>query len=141
VKTILIPTDFSGASKSLLKFGLPFLQNTQEEFKVLLLNTFQVPYANPNEMVASHDELKRKSQERLLEEVGQLKKEINSHLKVSFEALPFLGSLENVIWHVAREEKADLVILGVNGSSQKKEPLQRFLHHLDCPVLLFPIEK
>ena len=137
MKILLIPTDFSAASQKALQYGLSFLRERSLEGRILLLNTYLLPNASANRLVAIHDELRNKSTQKLNEQVCLAEKTIPAH-PIHFEALSRMGTLENVMVHLAEEQQVDAVILGINGNPKEKERVTRLLSQIHCPLILVP---
>lgn len=134
---LLVPTDFSAVSQQALQYGLAYLQEREEKGKILLLNTYLLPNASPDRLVAIHDELRKKAIQKLEAQVGLAQKTIAAG-NVSFEILSHMGSLENVVAHLIQKQKVDLVVLGLNGKAQEKEQLSKILDRIHCPLIIVP---
>ncbi|MCE9624613.1 MAG: universal stress protein [Deltaproteobacteria bacterium] len=136
MKDVLIPTDFSTASKNALESALPILKNGKEPIHVLLLNTFLVPFAPPAESVALHDQLKQYSLDSLEKTRAELEAKTPPG-EISFEALSYMGSLENVVAFLVQERKIDCVVLGTDRKSRSDEVI-KIMGRVSCPILIVP---
>ncbi len=138
MKVLLIPTDFSAASQQALQYAVSFLLNSREGGKILLLNTYLLPNAAPDRLVALHDELRNKSTQKLKEQVCFAQEKISDH-QIRFETLSRMGSLENVIAHLVNEQKVDGVVLGLQGTPKEKERIGRMVDRIHCPLITVPV--
>lgn len=140
MKILLIPTDFSTASQQALQYGISFLQDRKEKGKILLLNTYLLPTAPADRLVALHDELRNRSTQKLKEQIRLAQQAIPDH-QISFETLSRMGSFENVIAHLTQEQKVEGVVLGLNGTSKEKEKITKVLDRIHCPLIVVPFEQ
>ncbi len=139
MKIILVPTDFLDASRKALQQALLFAKLCSEECKILLLNTYLIPASAPSQLVQVHDDLRKKSQEKLKEELQWIQKE-KASTQLSFEILSYLGSLENVLSNLSEERHIDYIFLGTNEESRYDE-LVKILRRVSCPLLIVPFKK
>lgn len=111
MKTILVPTDFSEASRAALQWVITFFQDVQTPCRVLLLHTYLVPAVAPADLVRLNDEMKRKSLDGLREQIGTVAARIRG-TSLTIDPVSHMGSLKNVISHIAQEHQVDLVVIG-----------------------------
>lgn len=123
MKTILIPTDFSVASRNAIQYAFNLFGDKKEDYRILLLNTYLIPSSPFNQLIFLHDELRKKSLDGL-EKQRQWAKGVNPNHPISLEIFSSMGSLENVINYLIDNEKIDCVVMG--------------MEHVNCPLLVVP---
>ncbi len=104
--------------------------------RVILMNAYLPAGSSPDRWIDAHDAMKRESSDRLGQELARLQAE-GSPNGFTFETLSYLGSIENVMPHLVREENVDYVVLGVQ-PEPKKDRLVKLLNRLPCPILVVP---
>lgn len=103
---ILIPTDFSSTSRTLIERVVDSLTETNTLTEILLLNTFIVKETDPEFVIVANDKLKSASRSSLEElKLLTLNKIKNPHIQV--QTASHLGSLKNVIQQILKKEKFD----------------------------------
>lgn len=123
---MLIPTDFSVASRQAIQYAFDLLQDKKEDYRFLLLHTYLIPSAPPHQLISLHDELRKKSLEGL-EKERLWAQTLNGDHSVSLETLSSMGSLENVVNHLVDNQKIDCIIMG--------------MERVNCPLLVIPSPK
>lgn len=142
MKNILVPLDFYGTTQEAWKDLLSFLQGIEGPPTVFLLDTYMVPVSHTGQVIHAHDELRRRSQERLKEELGAVQKLATGGM-VRFETVSQMGTPANVICRVILEKGIDGVILGSRngrGGGSKQEEIVRLLNRINCPVVVLPTQ-
>ena len=134
MKTILFPTDFSENCQKALDEVISYLQKKDQPSRVLLLHTYLPPPTPFHDLLKVHDTLRQDSIKALEKEIQRIKAVMD--LKISFEALSYLGTLENVIAHLVGEKKIDEIILG-----NDKGRLRNNLSRLKCPIFTPPFKE
>ncbi len=134
MKNVLVPLDFDNDARKVLKDLLSLLQGMEGDLKIFLLDTYMVPSSPSGHVIHAHDELRRRSLERLQEYLNAAK-ELLGDRKVSFEAVSQMGTPANVISRVVKERDIDCVVLGVG---QKQEEIVNLLNRLHCPMVVLP---
>jgi len=140
VKIILIPTDFSASSKNVIECVLSFLKEVGEDYKLLLLNTYLVPTSQPEDLIAVHDELRKKSREGL-EDQRKKMESANLNARISFDTLSHMGTLENVIPHIVKNHHIDCVVMGIDQEKRKcvlEKTYSHILNSIMCPLMIVP---
>jgi nucleotide-binding universal stress UspA family protein len=138
MKTILAATDFSEISKNAINYAVEMAKITGA--KLILFHSFHVPVVTTDVIVIAPalDELEKNANECLL----KLKKEIE--LKegnaITIECIAKLGFAVDEINEYTKENKIDLVVLGMHGAGFLTEKLigsitTSLLHDSNCPVL------
>lgn len=111
--TILIATDFSGASKNAVLYGLQLAEALNA--KAILVNAYRVPAAPPTIFAnISRYDVMQQMQYQLDEEVTTLSNRTNRVIKTVCEE----GEPTAVILKIAAEQKADIIIAGMQGKGK-----------------------
>lgn len=110
-----------------------FISQAHEPARLLLLNTYLIPAADPNLLIAANDRLKRESQEGLRREV-EFAAAHSDGAPIDIETLCHMGSLRHVLAHVVKTQQADLVVLAQGGVDD--EEIADLVQRLDCPFLI-----
>lgn len=137
MKKILIPTDFTPASRRALDFGVSIFETSGVGAKLILINTFPFPVTSSNSWVEIHDEWKKNSSRAFAAELENAKR-AHAPKNISFETLSFIGSLDNVLVYVVKERGIDCVIWGMQPEFAKEDEIARVLSRVSCPVLVVP---
>ncbi|MCG3167124.1 MAG: hypothetical protein POELPBGB_02908 [Bacteroidia bacterium] len=139
MKNILLPTDFSHNAQNALKYALQFF-GTGNHY--ILLNTWQAPYTPPEVLISVEDILMKTSKEGLENELSAALKLKHAEGN-TFETISQYGNLVDIISAVAREKKADVVVMGTQGASGIRETLlgsnsASVAKSIACPLLMIP---
>ena len=110
MKTILIATDFSEASHNASLYGIELAAILTA--KVILLSAYQVPSPLPALNVSISEYGVMKDTEQKLEDEAGL---IIQDYKIEIEKVCEHGAAEEAINNIAKEKKADCVIIGMKG--------------------------
>lgn len=138
MKTILVATDFSEISKNALDYAIEFAKPT--DAKIILFHSFHIPVVTTDVIVIAPaiDELEKNANDCLL----KIKKEIElkKGKSVSIECVAKMGFAVDEINEYTKENKIDLVVLGMHGANFLTEKLigsvtTSLLHESNCPVL------
>ncbi len=138
MKTILVATDFSAISKNAIEYAVGLAKLTGA--KIILFHSFHVPVVTTDVIVIAPalDELENNASEHLL----TLKKdiEIKEGNSVVIECVAKMGFAVDEINDYTKENKIDLVVLGMHGAGFLTEKLigsitTALLHNSNCPVL------
>jgi len=138
VETILVPTDFSPQSEKALRYALAFAR--QFNARLTLLHVLE-PLAGPDfayfPLVEVRDKVARTARQRL------------AGLAARLEAAPGIiertlvrdGRAYQVIAEVARESRANLIIIATHGYTGAARLMlgsttERVVRHAPCPVLV-----
>lgn len=119
MKTILVPTDFSDASRNATRYALNLAKSLN--YKVLLFHVFNMPMLasgefSTTEMIDLH-ELEQDHIQRLEEEVELLKKGTD----VIIEHKSMSGFTVDEIAGIEEREKPDLIVMGLSPSDRISE--------------------
>ncbi len=112
MKTILIATDFSGASRNASLYGVQFARAVNAN--IILFNAYKIPSpaAGLGVSVSRYDVMMQ-TDKRLLEEADFLDPKMDIIEIICDEGLP-----EDAIINIANEKKADFIIIGMKGSGK-----------------------
>ena len=139
MKTILIATDFSNASRNASLYGVELAKAL--DAKIILFNAYEVPKPAPGLGVSvSRYDIMMQTDKRLLEESDFLdpKREI-------IEIICDEGVPEDAIINIANEKKVDFIIAGMKGSGKNLKKIfgstaTSLIKRSDIPVIIVPEE-
>lgn len=141
MKTILVPTDFSGPADAALNYARTLAKKLNS--KIILLHAFQVlapmaevPFAIWND---ERQSLKADSDGKL----KRLAFKIESSGAIPYACLSEEGDAVDSILKVAKEEKADLIIMGATGETGLTGVIfgsvsLKVMEKAQCPVVAVP---
>lgn len=133
MKTLLVPTNFSATTRNALNFAVSFSRDARLNGTVLLLNTYLVPPAAPDQLVRINDDLREASLKNLESELRAIERTVSDG-SIRFETLSHLGSLKNVVDHLTTQRKIDCLVIGYDGEADLAT-----LKSAHCPLLLVPL--
>src|SRR5450432_1916402 len=139
MKTILIATDFSNASRNASLYGIELAKTLNA--KIILFNAYEVPQPAPGLGVSvSRYDIMMQTDKRLLEESDFLdpKREM-------IEIICDEGVTEDAIVNIANEKKADFIIAGMKGSGKHLKKIfgstvTSIIERSNIPVIVVPEE-
>jgi nucleotide-binding universal stress UspA family protein len=119
MKTILVPTDFSDASRNASKYAVNMAKALN--YKVLLLHVFNVPVIITGEYSAAEminvNELEQEHNVRLQEEAEALRK--GTDVIIEYKSLS--GFTVDEIAGIEQKEKPDLIVMGLSPQGKISE--------------------
>lgn len=119
MKTILVPTDFSDASRNAARYAVNLANSLN--YRVLLFHVFNTPVLMSNEFSAAEmidlGELEKEHRERLAEEAALLKKGTG----VTIDYTSMSGFTVDEIAIIEEKEKPDLIVMGLAHSGKISE--------------------
>ncbi len=139
LKRVLVPTDFSESARHALSYGISFAREYQAELVLLhVVETIAVGYASdlfPVPMAEVFEEISSYAKS----ELAKLGCEARERTKLVREILA-QGKPSAEIVRVAREETADMIVLGTHGKGMLDKALfgsttERVVRCAPCPVL------
>lgn len=139
LKKILVPTDFSESARQALRYGISFAREYKAELVLLhVVESVAAPYASdlfPVPMAEVFHELSAYARG----ELDKLAREAGAK-GVSARTLVVQGKPSLEIMRVAREETADMIVLGTHGKGVLDQALfgsttERVVRKAPCPVL------
>ncbi|HEV8082722.1 MAG TPA: universal stress protein [Chitinophagaceae bacterium] len=113
MKTILIATDFSAASRNASLYGIALAHSLNA--KVILLSAYQVPSPMPSLNLSISTYGVMKDAEQKLEEEARI---IMQDSTIPIEQIIEHDSAENGINNIAKEKNADFIVVGMKGSGK-----------------------
>lgn len=136
-KIILCPTDFSEESYRAIEYGLRFAKAA--DGTLLLAHAIHVPSGElyqPDGHVLNFEEAKQRTNS-LLEELRQ--KRLQSYPKC--ELLVDVGDPHDVLLGIARQRKADLIVIATHGRSGLQHLVmgsvaEKIIRHAPCPLFV-----
>ncbi len=136
---ILVPTDFSDSARHALSYGMSFALEYEAELVLLhVVETVAAPYASdlfPVPMAEVFEEMSSYARE----ELDKLAAEARGR-GVRVRSLVAQGKPSVEIIRAAREENADMIVLGTHGKGVLDQALfgsttERVVRKAPCPVL------
>lgn len=117
---ILIPTDFSKASRRATEYAIDFLEGKPTE--LIFLNSYEPPHMGSGMLISINDILEKESLSGLKKEMMWLEREgkLNGH---SCKTLTGKGQPIDVINSIGENQHADAIFIGNNGASGFKKAL------------------
>jgi nucleotide-binding universal stress UspA family protein len=142
MKTILIPTDFSDASKDAVEYGVYLSKQTNA--KLILLHVYHIPVVTSDAPVIlpNYDDLEKDCTASLKEFESGLREQL--HYTNSIECICRPGFLVDEMTDIVEEKKIDLIIMGITGGGQLSELLVgsnsiTVVKNTSCPTIILPM--
>ncbi len=116
MKAILVPTDFSPAANNALEYAVRLSELL--EGRIILLNAYH-PLLPPNHEEGYTEDMALIQRGSVLEKLMQLKEEVLQKHGADFdiECIAELGFSFDVINDTAKNEKADVIVMGITGKA------------------------
>jgi nucleotide-binding universal stress UspA family protein len=138
MKTILAATDFSEISRNAVNYAAGLALKCKA--RLILFHAFHPPVILSDGAVTliSANDQKKDAANRLKRYAAQLKRKFGAGLRITVECR--YGLAVDELQVLAKETKADLVIMGIKGSNTFSEKLfgstaLSFIRNTTCPVL------
>jgi len=148
VQKILVPINFSEDSASGLKYAVSLAEKTQAEVVVLhvtekkeadsFLDLVAVMEGSPMLNPPAAIPVDRLLREKALDLYRFVEKVVRNPGRLKIRRKIVLGDKAKKIVRVAKEEKIDLVVLGVRKESLARGKFLKMISRFHCPVLLNP---
>ena len=145
LKRILVPTDFSESARHALLYGTSFAREYEGELLLLhVVENLTVGYASdlfPVPMAEVFDEISGYAKAELAKLGAEVKEK-----GLAVRELVVQGKPSAEIVRVAREETADMIVLGTHGKGMLDKALfgstaERVIRRAPCPVLTVGLEE
>ena len=145
LKRILVPTDFSESARHALLYGISFAREYEGELLLLhVVENLTVGYASdlfPVPMAEVFDEISGYAKAELAKLGAEVKQK-----GIAVRELVVQGKPSAEIVRVAREETADMIVLGTHGKGMLDKALfgstaERVIRRAPCPVLTVGLEE
>jgi nucleotide-binding universal stress UspA family protein len=140
IKKVLCPVDFSDPSREAMHFAVDLAQRYGAE--VVLLHVYQVPaYAFPEGMVLAGPDVLANLVDRIARTLAAWREDAAGRAAgLTVAAETAMGVAHTEILRVARERKADLIVVGTHGRTGLAHVFlgsvaERVLRTAPCPVL------
>jgi nucleotide-binding universal stress UspA family protein len=141
MKTILIPTDFSDASRNAVEYGARLAQ--EKNANLVLLHVFHIP------VVATDDPVLMPSFDQIEEDNMMFLKEFETEIRVkynftnSIESISKPGFLIDEIDDLVKEKNMDLIVMGIADAGKLSELLISsksigVIKKIHCPTIVVP---
>lgn len=135
-RTLLIPIDFSNASKIAVRFALS--NEYQKGDKIILLHCYRLISDDSNEYRDEPRKLKLLIEQKLQHKYEEFSKSLNlPEYGASIDFIMKVGFITNCIHAYANERKIDLVIYGLKCDKSNHELID-LIKAGDCSVELVP---
>jgi nucleotide-binding universal stress UspA family protein len=145
LKRILVPTDFSESARHALLYGASFAREYEGELLLLhVVENLTVGYASdlfPVPMAEVFDEISGYAKTELAKLAAEVREK-----GIAVRELVVQGKPSAEIVRVAREETADMIVLGTHGKGMLDKALfgstaERVIRRAPCPVLTVGLEE
>lgn len=130
---ILIPTDFSPTSQTLIEKVLESLKDKGPS-EILLLNTFIVKETDPELVITANDRLKSQSKNSL-EALKSLTLQKITNPQINVQTASHMGSLRNVIQQLLKKEKFDHIAVTKDQAGELSS-IREFLKEKACAFII-----
>jgi nucleotide-binding universal stress UspA family protein len=144
MKTILVPTDFSATAKNAALYALDLAEQLNSS-KIILYNAYQAPVVTeptmPVMQMLDVDTLKKISEDSMKQFKSSLAESQTNGIQI--ESVCEYAVLPNAIRDICEKTGADLVVMGITGSSKFEEVLIgstaiSVVKHTKVPVIVIP---
>ncbi len=144
MKTILVPTDFSATAKNAALYAIELGKQLNAD-RIILYNAYQAPVVTeptmPVMQMLDIDTLKKISDDGMKEFRSSLHLENASHIKI--EEINEFAVLPNSIKEICSRTGADLIVMGITGTSKLEEVLIgstaiSVVKNTKIPVIIIP---
>lgn len=140
MNTILLPTDFSDNAFNAIKYAMAFFKGEPSRF--LLIHAYEEPHGSAGMLVSIREMMKEGAQQDLegvMEKITSLAPEKHHQ----FEALAVYGSTTETIIDMAKNKRADMIVMGTQGASGLKERFigsntADLIRKASCPIIAVP---
>lgn len=143
MKTILVPTDYSDAADNALEFAVRLAMYNSAELILLHVYRIPIPAGDIPVLVISPDELENDNRQRISSLKARITKLGFPGERVVYEVEEGLAGDE--IPRVAKERKADLIVMGISGAGVVAHTVfgsvtASVIENSTTPVLVIPSE-
>lgn len=140
MKTILVPTDFSSTAKQGIDYAL--LLGRQFGAHIILLNVWSLPQTHSSMIISINDIIKENSEKAMKTLKNQLLQD-PQNINIEFETIVKMGDIVPLTKHLAKKNKADVIIMATEGARGLKEVFigsnaGGVIEEAPCPVIVIP---
>lgn len=145
LKRILVPTDFSESAHHALRYGTSFAREYEAELLLVhVVENLTVGYASdlfPVPMAEVFDEISGYAKAELAKLAAEVREK-----GIKVREMVVQGKPSAEIVRVAREETADMIVLGTHGKGMLDKALfgstaERVIRRAPCPVLTVGLQE
>src|ERR1700749_616032 len=145
MKTILVPTDFSKNAETALYYAINLANKTQA--KLILLHSFHIDYTSGYVPADRIEKDITDATAKWNKELRALYNSVSHHSKNQVEYISTENLAVDAILGVAKEKKADIIIMGTRGVNGKLgrqlfgTNSSKVIEQASCPVMAIPEER
>jgi len=141
MKTILVPTDFSGDAVNACKYAIALARETSA--KIILMHTFETPVLYSEIPLVTTRLDYATLHDYALNELRRFHQKVSKGTKLTWELVLQQGLASSRIIEIALEKKADLIVMGTTGKGSIERKLMgsnasRVIRNAPCLVLAVP---
>lgn len=141
ISKIIVPTDFSPPAEQALKYAIELAKKTKAA--IILLHINQVAMVDASMPAETYQYLVKEIEEMTVEGLDKLSKNLLIPSGVSFTTETKYGFVAEEICQLAKNEEADLIIMGTTGASGVAEILigsnaASVVANSTVPILVIP---
>jgi nucleotide-binding universal stress UspA family protein len=142
MKTILVPVDFSLASKKSIEYALLFAN--YYPIKLVLVNAWSLPQTHPTATLLLDEDIRQRQEGQMADLIENIRKNDTGE-KITVTGVVKDANMVNLIKITALNHQADLIIMATEGISGIMEIFSdtrtgSVLENVSCPVLVIPKE-
>jgi nucleotide-binding universal stress UspA family protein len=139
IKTILLTTDLSETSKKAVDPALTLAKKFGAKIILVFVGDLFPPFLEQYYVAINFEQIRKDADERARKELAEFA-EKNLGRAVPVEQVVALGIPHMEIVNLAKERKADLIVMATHGRgfishAMMGSTTERVLHHAPCPVL------
>lgn len=141
MKTILVPTDFSISAEAASDFAITLAKKLSS--RLVFINAYQAPVPVTQIPFGVLNDERRALKEDSEKQLKVLNMKLGSEGNPSYECLSVEGETTDVILAVAKEKKADMIIMGTTGQNNLAKAIfgsvsLKVMEKAICPVMALP---
>ncbi len=143
MKTIIVPTDFSGNAEAALNYTLEFAK--KENALLIVLHAYQVNYPSAETPYSLIEEIKSDAQKKAARELKDWCSKFIKGNDIQYIPMAIEGDPKHLIVDIAKEKKADLIVMGTKGAGSVLNQVfgstaAKIIEKAICPVIAVPQE-
>lgn len=131
-KSILCAVDFSDSSRAVLTFAVDLSRQFHNHLTVLF--TYRLLNLPTDEALV----LRKKMEEKALQNFAILEKEVLGNSGVSYDFKVEVGFISNRVKEYSRKNEVSFLVMGKNMNTSSKESFDELSANLQIPILIVP---